>query len=282
MLRDFTAVTLDRRARADLAAQAWADVWRLSDLQLSPLGLRAIVALSPSSGLIVVDVGCGAGQSVLQLAERVGLHGHVIGIDIARPLLDIARHRAGELPNVNFLETDAQTVDLADQSADAIFSRFGVMAFGNPVAAFSNFRRILKSSGKLAFVCWRALDENELDQFPLQATGLSSMVDSTPFSFAEAASAREALAAAGFEDIALQAHDEPVSSGSLDAMARVLMTVGPLGKILRENPALRSGAEPRLRTALAGREREGAIHLRAATWIVTASAGTGAPRLAAP
>ncbi|MBD0272193.1 MAG: methyltransferase domain-containing protein [Acetobacteraceae bacterium] len=261
---------LDAASRADLAARAWADVCGLLDLQLSPLGMRAIDALSPVPGDAVVDVGCGAGQSVLQLAERVGPEGCVTGIDIARRLLDLAERRAGGLRQVRFLEADAQSVGLPDRSADGVFSRFGVMAFADPLAAFSNFRRILKSSGRLAFVCWRALEENELDLLPLRAAGLESMVDPTPFSFADAGFLRATLEAAGFEDVTLQANDERVSSGSPEAMATVLLRVGPLGKILRENPDLRTGAEPRLRAALADREEHGAVALRAATWIVTA------------
>src|SRR5262245_15998417 len=92
--------------RAQLAAQAWAEVCELLDLQLSPLGLRAIEVLSPMPGDVVVDVGCGAGQSVLQLAHRVGPQGRVIGIDIAPLLLDVARRRADGLPQVSFVEAD--------------------------------------------------------------------------------------------------------------------------------------------------------------------------------
>ena len=136
----------DATKRADLAAQAWAEVCELLDLQLSPLGIRAMDALSPMPGHVVIDVGCGAGQSALQLAGRVRPQGRVIGIDIAPTLLELAKCRAKGLPQVSFLQADAQSVDLPDQSADGVFSRFGVMAFANPVAAFSNFRRILKPS----------------------------------------------------------------------------------------------------------------------------------------
>lgn len=76
-----------------LAAQAWADVRELLDLQLSPLGLRAIEALSPKPGEVIADIGCGAGQTVLQLAQRVGPDGQVIGVDIAPLLLNLARQR---------------------------------------------------------------------------------------------------------------------------------------------------------------------------------------------
>ena len=261
-----------RPSRAQLAAQAWSEVCELVDLQLSPLGLRAIEVLSPMPGDVVVDVGCGAGQSVLQLAQRVGPQGRVIGIDIAPLLLDVARRRADGLPQVSFVEADAQSVELPNQSADAIFSRFGVMAFADPTAAFSNFHRILKPSGRLAFVCWRSLEENELDILPLGAAGLMEMIDPTPFSFADPATVRAILEAVRFQHVTFESHDDMVSSGDIDAMAAVLLRVGPLGKILRENPALRMAAEPRLRTALSERSVHGAVALRAATWVVTAQA----------
>jgi ubiquinone/menaquinone biosynthesis C-methylase UbiE len=261
---------IERSQAAELAAQAWTEVCELLDLQLSPLGLRAIEALSPEPGNVVVDIGCGAGQSVLQLAARVGPEGRVIGLDIAPRLLEVASRRAGALRHVSFLEADAEAVDLPEQSADGLFSRFGVMAFANPTAAFANFRRILKSSGRLAFVCWRSLEQNELDLLPLRAAGLEEMIDPTPFSFAEAPHLRAVLETAGFKQITIEAHDEMVSSGDLDDMAAVLLRVGPLGKILRENPALRATAEPRLRAALVKHDDHQRVSLKAATWIVTA------------
>ncbi len=265
-----TKPALDASGKAALAAQAWVEVCELLDLQLSPLGMRAIDALGPALGDMVVDIGCGAGQSTLQLAGRVGAVGRVVGVDIAAPLLDLARHRAADLPQVSFLQADAQCLDLPDQSADGIYSRFGVMAFADSQAAFGNFRRVLKPSGRLAFVCWRALEANELDFMPLQATGLEAMADWTPFSFADAEFLRTMLSAAGFDDIVVQAGNEAVSSGSLEAMATVLFRVGPLGRILRENPGLKTEAEPKLRAALADHEEHGVVALRAATWIVTA------------
>lgn len=263
---------IGRSQAAELAAEAWAEVCELLDLQLSPLGLRAIEALSPEPGDVVLDVGCGAGQSVLQLAARVGPGGRVIGLDIAPRLLEVARRRAGALPQISFLEGDARAVDLPQHSVDGLFSRFGVMSFANPTAAFTNFHRILKPSGRLAFVCWRSLEENELDLLPLRAAGLETMADKTPFSFAAAPHLRAVLEAAGFRQITVEAHDEMVSSGGLDDMATVLLRVGPLGKILRENPALRAAAEPRLRAALVKHNDRGRIALRAATWIVRAQA----------
>ncbi|HET6971678.1 MAG TPA: methyltransferase domain-containing protein [Phenylobacterium sp.] len=255
-----------------LAAQAWVEVCELIDLQLSPLGLRAIDALAPRPGEVILDVGCGAGPSVLQLAERVGPRGRVVGVDIARPLLDLARVRADGLDQADFIERDATILDLPDAGLDAVFSRFGVMAFADPAAAFANFHRMLKPSGRIAFVCWRALAENELDHLPLRAAGLESRLDPTPFSFEDPATVRATLEAAGFREIAITAHDALVSSGDLDAMIEVLLKVGPLGKILRETPRLRTDAEPKVRAALAARDHGADVALLAATWIVSARA----------
>ena len=147
-----TELALDASGKAALAARAWVEASKLLDLQLSPLGMRAIDTLGPAPGDVVVDIGCGAGQSTLQLAGRVGAAGRVVGNDIAAPLLDLARHRAADLPQVSFVQADAQHLDLPERSADGIYSRFGVMAFADPQAAFTNFRRILKLSGRLGRV----------------------------------------------------------------------------------------------------------------------------------
>jgi ubiquinone/menaquinone biosynthesis C-methylase UbiE len=268
-----------RRASPDfsspglLHSKAWADAYELIDLQLSPLGLRAMKALDLSSGDIVLDIGCGTGQTLLQLAERVGAEGQVIGVDVAPLLLEIAGRRTDLLSQVKLIQADAQSLELPAESADAVFSRFGVMTFNDPVAAFANFRRILKSSGKLAFSCWRSLRENELDYLPLTAAGFGANVDESPFSFADPEHIRGTLEAAGFSEIIVRSYDEQVSSGDLDAMTSVLLKVGPLGKIVRENPALRTTAESSLRRVLAALGDPSEVRLQASVWIVTARAG---------
>ena len=95
----------------------------------------------------------------------------------------------------------------------------------------------------------------------------------SPFSFADPEHIRHILEAAGFSEIVIQSHNEKVSSGGLDAMTWMLLKVGPLGKIVRENPALRPTAEPRLREALAALGDPSKVQLRASVWIVTARKG---------
>lgn len=259
------------RTRA-LAAEAWLEVREPLDKQLSPLGIRAMDALHIRPGETVVDLGCGTGQTLLQLAERVGAGGHVVGIDISAPLLKAARSRTSGIEQVTCIEGDATGLALPAGSIDAFFSRFGVMALPDHVTTFANFHQMLKPSGRIVFVCWRSLIENELDHLPLRAAGLENLLDPTPFSFEDPDYTRSVLEQAGFRDVSVHAHDEAVSSGDLEAMTTVLLKVGPLGKILRENPALRAEAEPRVRAALTALGDPAHVALKAATWIVAAQA----------
>ena len=258
-------------ARA-LAAEAWLDVSELLDLQLSPLGQSAIEALAPKQSEVIVDVGCGAGQTVLQLAELVGPEGQVIGVDIAPLLLERARHRAAGLRQVSFIECDASELLLPKNSVDCVFSRFGVMTFADPLTAFANFHTLLKPRGRLAFVCWRSLKENELDILPLRAADLEARADLTPFRFENAQFIHGVLNTAGFQKVVIRPYDRAVSSGGLEEMSKVLLKVGALGKIVRENPEMREMAERRLRAALATKLVDGQVALNAAIWIVTATA----------
>lgn len=241
-----------------------------ADRQLSPFGLAAIDALAPVPGETILDIGCGAGQSVLQLAERVGPDGQVVGVDIAAPLLALARQRATGFGQVRVIEANVASLDLPDACADAMFSRFGVMRFADRVAAFAHFHRLLKPSGRLAFVCWRSLAENELDLLPLAAAGLEADADAAAFAFAKPAVTRRVLGAAGFADVAIAPHDRAASCGGLAEAVAVLLKLGALGKIVRETPGLCDAVEPRLRAALEPRVTSNGVALGAAVWIVTA------------
>jgi SAM-dependent methyltransferase len=263
----------DFGASQDLGDFARAELADLIDLQMSPLGLAAMDALAPARGQTVLDIGCGAGQTILQLMERLGSNGQVIGVDIAPRVLAAARARAAHLPQVTLLQDDAATMNLPDQSVDCVYSRFGMMFFGEPAKAFANIRRILKPGGRIGFVCWRALAENELDYVPVNAAGLAVNVDDTPFSLENAADIENILESMGYTNISIVAHDTNVSSGDPDAMLKVVTRVGALGKILRDTPQLLPIAEPRVQAALAARERGGQVSLNTATWVVTATAG---------
>ncbi len=267
----------------ELRVRAWAKVRELLELQLAPLGRRAIAELNPSPGETILDVGCGGGATVLELATAVAPNGKVVGVDVSAAVLCYARRAAGHCPRVQFLRADAQVHPFEPASFDAAYSRFGVMFFANPVCAFANIRRSLRQGGRLAFVCWRALEDNPLDILPLRAAAAHLPPQPTPdpeapgpFSLADANRIREVLQSAGFTRVEIAAHDELVGSGDLEAMLQVCSHVGALGKILRENPELRDAVLPAVRSALADYDGPSGVKLNAAVWVVTARA-TGAP-----
>jgi SAM-dependent methyltransferase len=260
----------------EVRVAAWAEVREALELQLAPLGQRALAALAPQPGENVLDVGCGGGETALNLARLVAPDGTVVGIDVSAAVLAFAQRAAEGCKHVRFVEGDAQLFPFEPASFDAAFSRFGVMFFADPIAAFTNIRRSLRPYGRLAFVCWRALEENELDIVPLRAASAHLPPPPAhdpdapgPFAFADPGRVRGILDRAGFAEISITAHDEPVGSGDLDAMLAVCCRVGALGKILREDPKLRAVTLPAVRSALAAHDGPDGVRLNAAIWVVT-------------
>ena len=150
----------------------WTEFQAQLDRQIEPLGLEAMRVLAPCAGQQrILDIGCGCGQTSAELAARVGPPGKVVGVDVSEPMLDVARARpiAPGAVRPFFRQIDAQTGELGHHGFDAAFSRFGVMFFSNPVAAFENIHRALKPGGRMTFVCWRPFAENLWMRGPLEA-----------------------------------------------------------------------------------------------------------------
>lgn len=262
----------------DEAGPAWVAVQEPLDRQLAPLGQAAMAALAPRAGERILDIGCGSGQISLELAGLVGSGGKVVGIDLSAPLLELARRRAAGLDRLSFVRGDAQVFPFEAKSFDAAFSRFGVMFFDDPDAAFRNIGRALRPGGRLAFVCWRAWEENPIFSLPMLAAAphLPPLAPAAepqapgPFAFADEGRVRGILSASGYEGIEVTPHDQPVASGDLETALALSLRVGSLGIVLRENPSMREVVAPSVRAALAAHDGPDGITLNAAVWIVTA------------
>lgn len=187
----------------------WVEFQDVLDATLAPVLdlLLEGAALGPGQG--VLDIGCGAGASSLAAAAAVGPDGHVTGADISAPLLEEAARRAAHLPHLRFQHGDAQT-HMFEAGHDALISRFGVMFFDDPVAAFANMARALRPGGRVTFVCWDAVAHNPWFRLPAQvaATHLGPPEPGAPhapgpMAFADADYTRGMLEAAGLRDIAI-------------------------------------------------------------------------------
>jgi ubiquinone/menaquinone biosynthesis C-methylase UbiE len=205
----------------------------------------------------------------------------VLGIDISAPMLARARERARaeKLANVVFENADAQTYAFTPDSVDLVFSRFGVMFFADPVAAFANLARALRPGGRLAFVCWQAFAQNPwmrdavaaiAKHVPLAAPAAPDAPG--PFAFADAARVRAILARAGFRAAAQEPLVGEITLGQTIAEALAFMTeIGPAGNALRDaTESQRAAASAAIRETLAAHLTASGVRMAFAAWIISA------------
>jgi SAM-dependent methyltransferase len=245
----------------------------------------AIEAAAPANGERVLDVGCGAGTSSLALAVRVSKQSSVLGLDISEALIARARECASADAPITYRLADASSAALTDQAFDLLFSRFGVMFFDDPIAAFTHMRGALKVGGRVVFVCWRAADENDWVRLPMGAIkGIvppSSPPDpeaAGPFSFGDRDRVTRILNAAGFTDIALAPFNHAIPFGqgetreaAVEDALDMAFQVGPLSRELADQPDdIRAHAAEAVRAAFAQRPGEQSVMIDGAAWIVTA------------
>ena len=261
--------------------ERWLEQYEKVQHELVAFGKRAMDRAAIRAGERVLDIGCGSGETTLELARRVGPAGSALGVDISRLLLDAARAAARQaaLPNVSFQEADAQTYSFAPASFDIVFSRFGVMFFEDPDAAFRNLKTALRPRGRLSFVCWRSLQESEFFAIPM-AAALRRLPPPAPAdpdapgpaAFANPDRVRGILSRAGFADIAIDPLDEKVGGSSLDETVETLMRMGPASALIGGAPQeVQQAIEADIRAALKPLEKpDGTVFLGAAAWLASA------------
>ena len=261
-------------------AQTWVKLQTRLDRLFQPLTEVALQHAAPQSGERAIDIGCGCGATVLELARRVGTGGHVLGVDISAPMLNLARRRATEAgySQATLIEADLATYGFPSQSFDLAFSRFGVMFFADPVAAFANLRAALKPGGRLVFACFRPLAENRWVLEPL--TAVQHLLPPSPapgpeepgqFAFADPDRVRRILTAAGFHDVTLTGHDPDMKLGDAKQAADMSSQIGPIARALMGAPeSLRTAVLEALATAYRRFDGPDGVTLPGANWIVAA------------
>jgi SAM-dependent methyltransferase len=254
---------------------------------LGIIGDAALLRHAPPPASRALDIGCGFGDSVRQIAERIGERGEVVGVDAAARFIDVAVKEASEagIKNARFLVADVQFDDLCGPY-DWAFSRFGTMFFINPVAAFRNIRRALKGGAPLVMTVWRRKDENpwvydtELvvkEIVPLPPSTDQVTCGPGPFSMASADVVSAQLLAAGFGNVTFERFDTPIRIGdTLEDAVNFAMTLGPAGEVMRlagdEGIKRKPQVIEALKKLLSPLVRPDGVFGAASTWIVSARA----------
>ncbi|HEX5006601.1 MAG TPA: methyltransferase domain-containing protein [Hyphomonadaceae bacterium] len=265
--------------------QRWAAEQATFDNLTRPFGDAALKAAAARPGERVIDIGCGCGDTSLELGRAVGASGSVLGVDISAPMLDVARRRAkADGPgNVTFEQADASTAPLFPDR-DLLFSRFGVMFFAAPVPAFAHLRRALRDSGRLAFVCWQGPRENPWAIVPVMAARAVLELEGAPgdpfapgpFAFGDPDRVRAILLEANFRDVDAEPFEYPMPLGDNPRHAAEQSTrLGPVSRLVREMgeehlPLISEAVEKALEQFAA---EDGSVALPGRSWIVTAKAG---------
>ncbi len=238
----------------------------------------------------VLDIGCGYGETCLDIGRAVGERGEVVGLDCTEAFLDIARREcaATGASNVRYLLGDAQSAELEAEYFDAVYSRFGVMFFQSVVMALRNANRALKPGGRVCLIVWRRLGDNpcwglakEIALKYLPPPGEQAKTCGPgPFSMADEETDRAILKAAGFPAVELfRRVDADICVGtSVDEAIDYQILVGPSGEIVREAGDEGQRRLPEIRAELRAlmegyRRDDGSVWMPSSTWAIMAHKG---------
>jgi SAM-dependent methyltransferase len=265
------------------ASQSWVTAAERYDAMLATMLQLVLDTARLQAGERVLDVGAGAGALTRAAAAAVGAAGHITAVDISQPLLAhaAAQPAPAGAADIEWLLADAQTHELPDAAYDVVLSRFGVMFFEDPTAAFANLRSATAPGGRLAAVVWQAAPANEWVLLPMGAiiphVGFPDLPPSGapgPFAFGDGDALRTVLEGAGWREVTLQPVERTVVvPGDVDAVVEhyVNDTFGQMA-LAKATPAQRAAALTAMREAFAPHMSEDGAQLGAAVWVVTARA----------
>jgi SAM-dependent methyltransferase len=287
-------MTDERSANADQieywsgpGAKRWTEYQVVLDRSLRPFGDAALALARVQPGERALDVGCGCGETSLELAAAVGPRGAVVGLDVSEGMLALAKQRGAGLGQLRFALGDAAEY-VADAPFDLIYSRFGVMFFADPLQAFRRLHAGLVPGGRLVFVCWRAPGENTWGTVPIAAVrrALALPEEPTPsgpgpFAFADAEATSRMLAAAGFEAVRSEAFNASVlfsASGDLEEAVDFGLNAGPAARLLLGASAVEvDRSRDELRRTLAPYRTPNGIALHGGSWLFSARRAATSP-----
>ena len=224
--------------------QKWVELQDVLDTTFGLVNDVLLARAAPAAGERALDVGCGTGAVTLDLAARLGPEGRAVAIDISPLLLARAVERtpASLAARITFVEADAQTHAFTPAGFDLLISRFGVMFFADPVAAFRNLRKALRPGGRLHVAAWAPIEVNPWFQIPRDAAiarlGRPAPTSPTapgPFAFSDSAHVLEILREAGFRHAAAEVVEVDLAPpGDVEAVTALMTSIGPAVRIIAE------------------------------------------------
>jgi SAM-dependent methyltransferase len=241
-----------------------------------------LARMRPAAGEHALEIGCGTGATTVPVAEAVGAGGHVLGVDLSEPMLAVARRQVAEagLRNVELLLADAQVHGFEPGRFDLVYSRFGVMFFADPFAAFRNLGGALKPGGRLAFACWAPLEENPhwLISYDIALRHLGppapkSTREPGPLALADPDYVRDILAQAGFDAIAIDRQAVDMVCGTPSEETHHACIMGPTARLIDEkkpDEATRQAIAREVEAAFVACAARGPIRLPATIFLVAA------------
>jgi len=261
------------------AGQTWVEAQAPLDLMFKPFEeLLADAVRTPPAGA-ALDVGCGTGATTLAVARRLGAGARCVGVDISAPMIAAAQARAErERTPATFVCADAQGYAFEPASFDAVISRFGVMFFDDPVAAFANLRRAARAGAALRFVAWRSPADNpfmttaERAAAPLLPDIPARLPDAPgPFAFADGGRVARILGDSGWASIDVRPIDVPCTLPERE-LVRYATRFGPLGRVIADaDEATRARVVETVCAAFAPYVHGAEVHYTAACWLVSAT-----------
>lgn len=260
------------------SGQAWIDLQETFDRSLKPFEDLLVEAVAASSARQVLDVGCGTGATTLAIAQQLGMRGRCTGIDLSQPMVEVARSRAQrEGSRATFVCADVQTHAFEPATFDCLVSRFGVMFFDAPVAAFANLRHAASPGAAMHFIAWRGPQENPFMTTAERAAApllpaLPPRLPDAPgqFAFADRERVHSILRDSGWTAIHIRAIDVTCTMTERE-LSRYFARLGPVGRALREtDEATRTRVLATLRDAFAPFVRGDEVRFTAACWMINA------------
>jgi len=260
------------------SGQAWVESQELLDGTFRPFEELLVEAAAARSPRRLLDVGCGTGSTTLAIARRLGTSARCTGIDISQPMLALATARAArEGSPAEFIRADAQTHPFEPASVDMIVSRFGVMFFDDPVAAFANLRRASTGNAALRLIAWRSAAENPFMTAAERAAAplLPELPPRNPdgpgqFAFGSAKRVQAILEDSGWTGADVRPIDVECAfpAAQLDAY---LTRLGPVGRVVQEaDEQTRARIMQTIRPAFDPYVHGGDVRFVAACWMVSA------------